>query len=377
MSKTNKIKILHAIRQGKVGGGETHVLDLVNELNKIRFESVILAFTDGPMIDKLKADGFKTYVIHTEMPFNFQVWKAVQQIISSENIDIIHAHGTRANSNVFSSSKALKIPLIYTVHGWSFHPDQHFIVKMIRTLSERFLVSVASKTICVSESNLNEGKKSFPMTRATVVVNGINQVKFNPDNIYPNIRTEFGISDTVVLVGYIARITAQKDPLSFIRAIAKIENNLDVKFLIVGEGDLKTKMLELAEELHILERVIFVDFRSDIPALLAAMDIFCLPSLWEGLPIALLEAMAMKKAIIATSIDGTRDLIKHMINGILVPTSSPEKLAEAITLLLANPSLRMKLGDAAAFTVSQQFEIKTMTKKIESIYEAEIQKPLM
>lgn len=369
MSGTSKIKILQTIRQGKVGGGETHVLDLVNELDKNRFESVILSFTEGPMVEKLKADGFKTYVVPTEKPFNYKVWDEVKQILSKENIDIVHAHGTRANSNTFSPAKKLNIPLIYTVHGWSFHPDQHPLVKLIRTLSERFLVKVAKKTICVSESNLREGKSKFPMPRASVIVNGINQVKFNPDLDYKDIRAEFGIPEDVVLVGYIARITAQKEPLNFLRAIAKIPAAANVKFLIVGDGDLKADMLALAQELSLSSRIIFQDFRSDIPAILNAIDIFCLPSLWEGLPIALLEAMAMRKAIIATSIDGTKDLVKHMENGILVPISTPQQLADAIQLLVNDAPLRLTLGKAAGKTVKENFNIATMTRAVEAVYE--------
>lgn len=364
----SKIKILQTIRQGKVGGGETHVLDLVNELDKDKFESVILSFTEGPMVDKLKADGFKTYVVSTEKPFNFKVWKEVQQIIAAEHIDIIHAHGTRANSNTFSSSKALNIPLIYTVHGWSFHPDQSKIVKIVRTLSERLLVKMADKTICVSQSNLNEGKSKFPMPNASVIVNGINQVKFNPELEFKNIRAEFKIDENDIVVGYIARITAQKDPFTFLKAIAKVPAETNVKFLIIGDGDLKKEMLELAKELNLGTRVVFEDFRDDIPAILSGMDIFCLPSLWEGLPIALLEAMAMRKAIIATAIDGTMDLINHMENGLLIPVSDADKLEEAITLLVADPILRTRLGQAAGVTVKEKFNIGTMTRKVEAVY---------
>jgi len=369
MTATKKIKILQAIRQGKVGGGETHVLDLVKELDKEKYESVILSFTDGPMVDKLKADGFKTYVVHTERPFNFNVWKDVKKIVEEEGIDLIHAHGTRANSNTFSSAKSFKKPLIYTVHGWSFHPDQSPLVKIIRTLSERFLVKVADKTICVSQSNLDEGKGKFPMPSSTVIVNGINQVKFNPDQDYKNIRNELGIAEDAVLVGYIARITAQKEPLTFLKAIAKIPVDLNVRFLIVGDGELKADMLVLCNELGLNSRIVFQDFRDDIPAILNGIDIFCLPSLWEGLPIALLEAMAMRKAIIATAIDGTKDLVTHLENGILVPTYSADKLAEAIEQLVNDPLLRNRIGLEAGKTVKEKFNIMDMTKKVEDVYD--------
>ncbi len=368
MIPKRKIKILQTIRQGKVGGGETHVLDLVNELDKNKFESVILSFTEGPMVDKLKADGFKTYVVPTEKPFNYKVWKDVRKILVNEQIDLIHAHGTRANSNIFSSAKALKIPIIYTVHGWSFHPDQNPLVKLIRTLSERFLVSMADRTICVSQSNLNEGKQKFPMPGSTVIVNGINQVKFNPDLDYEDVRASFGIEKDEILVGYIARITAQKAPLTFLKAISKIPATRKVKFLIVGDGDMKKEMVELAARLNLQSRIVFESFRSDIPAILNGIDIFCLPSLWEGLPIALLEAMAMRNAIIATAIDGTKDLVSHMKDGILIPISDPDQLAAAIELLITDEGLRRKLGENAGKNIKENFNISIMTRKVEMEY---------
>lgn len=366
MVPIKKIKILQAIRQGKVGGGETHVLDLVHQLDQSQFESVILSFTPGPMVEQLRAEGFNVYVIETERPFNWKVWPLVKDILVKEKIDLVHAHGTRANSNTFSSAKATGIPLVYTVHGWSFHPDQSFAVKAIRTMSERLLVNRATHTICVSQSNLNDGRKRFPIKNGEVIVNGINQQKFNPDLDYPNFRTEIGVSGDVVLVGYIARITAQKDPLNFLRAIALTPR--DIQVVIIGDGDLKPEMLKLAESLKLLDRITFLDFRTDIPAILKALDIFCLPSLWEGLPIALLEAMAMRKAIIATAIDGTKDLVKQMENGVLIPVDVPSKLADAIVMLAADKNLRERLGENAYLTVKENFGVKEMTDKIEKIY---------
>lgn len=368
MSAIKRIKVLHAIRQGKVGGGETHVLDLVNNLDKDKYESVILSFTDGPMVEQLNAGGFKTYVVSTEKPFNFRVWGDVKKILKSEKIDIVHAHGTRACSNTFSSARNLKIPVIYTVHGWSFHPDQGKVLKTMRILSERFLVSKVNTTVCVSEGNLKEGKRNFPMPRGIVVNYGINQVKFNPNNTYSDIRKEFGIGQDEVLISYIVRITIQKDPLVYIQAIANIKDKTNLKFLIVGDGDLKPKMLALAEELKLSPWVIFVGFRTDIPALLKATNVFCLPSLWEGLPIGLLEAMAMHKAIVATSIDGTTDVITDSENGFLVPPSNPAKLANAIEKLSSNKALQLSFGEKCGQLIDEKFNISIMVKNIEEQY---------
>lgn len=366
MKAIKKIRILHAIRQGKVGGGETHVLDLVHQLNPEKFESVILAFTPGPMVDQLKSEGFRVYVIPTERPFNWKVWPAVTELLTDENIDLVHAHGTRANSNTFYSAKKLNIPLVYTVHGWSFHPDQSMPIKFIRSQSERLLVSKADHTICVSQSNLTDGKKRFPISRGSVIVNGINQNKFNPDQSFPDFRKEINIEGNAVLVGYIARITAQKDPFNFLRSIALTPEL--IRYVIIGDGELKPEMLRLAAELGLMERIVFLDFRSDIPSILNAIDIFCLPSLWEGLPIALLEAMAMRKAIVATAIDGTKDLVRQMENGILIPVSEPEKLANAIITLASDRNLRERLGEQAYKTIKENFGVEEMTLKIEKVY---------
>jgi glycosyltransferase involved in cell wall biosynthesis len=363
-----KIRILQAIRQGKVGGGETHVLDLVNALDPEKFESVILSFTEGPMVDKLRVDGFKTYVVATEKPFNYKIWPLVKQIVLSEKIDIIHAHGTRANSNTFSTAKLLKLPLIYTVHGWSFHPDQTPIVKLIRTLSERLLVSMADRTICVSNSNLNDGQLRFPMPKSQVILNGVNQEKFNPDADYPDVRDEFNIGHNTILVGYIARITLQKEPFTFLYAISKIPISLALKFLIVGDGDLKDQMIDLSRTLGLEERVIFQGFRDDVPAILNSVDIYCLPSLWEGLPIGVLEAMAMRKAVIATSIDGTKEIISSGENGLLIPVKSPDMLAKAIITLSNDSKLRNKLANAAKETIVKSFNIVKMSEEISAVY---------
>lgn len=369
MPENKKIKILQTIRQGKIGGGETHVLDLVSTLNKGRYESIVLSFTEGPMVDKMKAMGIKTHVIYTEKPFDFSVWNRVKDILIEEKIEIVHAHGTRANSNTFSAANKLGIPVLYTVHGWSFHNDQNFLVKSIRTYGEKFLVKNAKKTICVSNSNYEDGAKRFSMKNASVITNGINLAKFDLNQSFKDIRKEFNIQEDEVLVGFIARMTSQKDPFTLLKAIARIPADNKIKFLIIGDGDCKEEVLKMADELGINSRVIFERFRQDIPDVLHGIDIFCLPSLWEGLPIALLEAMAMAKAVVATAIDGTKEVIIHEKNGLLVPVMNPDELAKALTLLAGDKNLRDRLSKEARLTVEQNYNVERMTREVEKIYD--------
>jgi glycosyltransferase involved in cell wall biosynthesis len=370
MPPQRKLRILETIRQGTIGGGETHVLDLVQALDKELYEPIVLSFTPGPMVDRLKAMGVKTYVIPTEKPFNFFKWGQVKQLLKDEKIDIVHAHGTRAGSNTFWAAKSLKLPIIYTVHGWSFHVDQKPLVLKTRQLGEKLLLNQADVTVCVSESNRQDGLAFDPMKRAVVIKNGVNLKKYNPDLAFKDIRAELGFGPERVLIGCIARITGQKDPLTFVRAAAAVPKDLPATFLLVGNGDLKESAVQLAKELGLTsERMVFLEARQDIPDFLRALNIYCLPSLWEGLSIGLLEAMAMGKAVVATAIDGTKEVVQDGVNGLFIPPKSPEKLAETLTRLITDAPLRLRLGAAARQTVHSEFNAETMTRQVEQLYQ--------
>lgn len=364
-----KLRVLETIRQGTIGGGETHVMDLTQALNKDLYEPIVLSFTPGPMVDRLREMGITTHVIETEKPFNIFRWQQVKQLLKDEKIDVVHAHGTRAGSNTFWAARQLGLPILYTVHGWSFHVDQKPLLLKSRQLGEKLLLSQADVTICVSNSNYRDGLAFSPMKRAVVVNYGVNLQKYNPEGSFKDIRAELGIDKDTVLVGCIARVTVQKDPFTYLRAIAAVPASLPIKFLLVGNGDLKPAALQLAEELKIGSRLVFLEARQDVPDLLRALDIYCLPSLWEGLPIGLLEAMAMAKAVVVTGVDGTKEAVQDGVNGVLIPPQSPPQLAEALMRLAADAPLRQTLGNAARQTVLREFNVETMTRHVEQLYD--------
>ena len=138
---------------------------------------------------------------------------------------------------------------------------------------------------------------------------------------------------------------------------------------MVGEGNEKEEGLKLAQELGLGDKVIFLPFRQDVPAILSAADLFVLPSLWEGFPIALLEAMAMGKAIIATAADGTSEIIIDGYNGILPdPGRLEDSLAETMLSLAADPERCRTLGRHARETIDRQFSARHMTRQVEALY---------
>jgi glycosyltransferase involved in cell wall biosynthesis len=365
-----RIKILECIRQGQVGGGESHLLSLVENLDRSLFEPVVLSFTDGPMIDRLRQMQVPVHIIHTTKPFDVTRWGAVKNLLKEQRIDLIHAHGTRANSNVLWAAKSLNIPVIYTVHGWSFHPDQNAVVRRIRIMGERYLTSRSDLNISVSASNQQTGKQYMPSFDSIVINNGIDLQKFDPTRTYKDIREEFGIDPDTVLILFIARFTLHKQPLSLIRAFGDaVKTNPNMRLLMVGDGDQKEEAVKMITESGLAGKISLSPFRQDVPDVLAAADIFVLPSLWEGLPIGLLEAMAMGKAVIASNVDGTSEILSHGENGWLVETDQlVPRLSEALVSLSVDENKRKEFGQKAISTVSERFNAANMTRHIERKY---------
>ena len=364
-----RLRILEVIRQGQIGGGETHLLDLVEFLNKEEFEPICLAFTDGEMITRMKTLGIECHVIETQKPFDRKVQQQVRQLMLDWKIDIVHAHGSRAASNVVWPARQLKLPVVYTVHGWSFHDDQPWLVRKLRAWSERLICHRAEKVICVSKSNAETGRMVFGLKACKVIENGINLRRFNPASTFPDLRKEFGFSTDDFIVGFIARNTKQKAPLLFLESLRRAHEQAPlIKGLFIGEGDLDAETDSFIAQHQMKGYLYRSKFRLDVPALLKSIDAYCLPSLWEGLSIALLEAMSMGKAIIATPTDGTKELITDSVNGLVVPFNDADETAKAMLRFLSDGALRTRCGEEARHLVAERFNAERVARAVEEIY---------
>jgi len=365
-----KTRVLETIRQGKIGGGESHVLDLVASLDKTAFDPIVLSFTEGPMITALQKMNIPAFVIESEKAFDISVWKKVKKLMEDQQIDIVHVHGTRANTNVLWAARQLRLPVVYTIHGWSFHDGLHPLAKRLRIAAEKFITRKTQVNICVSESNRQTGIKALKGFSGIVVRNGINLQKFNPDAQYPDLRAEYGIPEDKLLVCFIARMTYQKDPVGMIRGFAAaLQQAPQLHLLMIGDGELMDAATAAATAAGIEKQVTFAGFRQDVPAVLHAADIYCLPSLWEGFPIGVLEAMAMGKAVIASDVDGTKEAVQDGENGLLVPSGNPAALAAAMVKVAGDSALRARLQENAKAVIAANFNVAGMTEKIAAVYQ--------
>ena len=370
MTEEGKIRVLEVIQQGKIGGGESHLLTLIGQMDRSRFEPVVVALSAGEMIERLTAMGVTNYVVNSPYPFNVKVWRKLRDILEKERIDIVHTHGARALSNLIRPAAKLGIPVVHTVHGWSFHDHLPAWKRRMRIAGERYLTGKAFVNIAVSGSNERIGREMFgPSFRCTVINNGVDLLVYAGGG-RSEIRKELGIPEDAVVISWVARFIHDKNPLPLIRAFARVTaTHPGIYLLLVGDGPARESAQRLAEELGVGERVLFPGFRSDVAEILAASDIFSLPSIKEGLPVSLIEAMAMHNAVIATDVQGCIDVVTDGRDGLLVSLRGLEdNLAGALSELLDDPEKRNRLAAQGRVTVEERFNATVMARKIEALY---------
>lgn len=348
------------------------MLTLIQKLDRQMITSHVLSFTDGPMVSKLREWQIPVKVISLSSTFDPTLLKKVKRLVDAWQIDLVHAHGTRACINMLIPAKLLKLKLLYTIHGWSFHDDQSRFVQFLRKTAEKILVRSANHVICVSNANYETGMELISSFQATVIKNGIDLKRFNHAAEYKQYRDEWGVPENALVILFAARMTWQKQPQLMLKVFDQAADQQPDLFLVMaGEGELSAKISEMLKGLNNRERVRLLPFYADMQGVLGSADIFVLPSLWEGLPMSLLEAMAMGKAIVATAVDGTKELLSHGDNGILVQVGAnlENDFAQVLVDLAQNPDLRKKLSASAIETVTMDFNADAMASQTSAVYQ--------
>lgn len=370
-TSASKIHILHAIRQGKIGGGETYILQLIDGMDKNVFQHTVLSFTDGPMIDSLKQKGVHCIVVPIRYPFQISFFFQLFQLIKNIHPDIIHVHGSRAASNLVPLANLLRIPVLYTIHGWSFHPGQPRFQFQLRRIAENLITRFTYVNMNVSYADQQVGCHYLKGYRSIVVRNGVELDKFGWKPCTRSVRQELSIAEDAIVIAFVARMTFQKNPFLLLKAFKQLLNtvNRQIFLIMAGDGELMPDINGWIKNNRLISQIRLLGFRQDVSAILHSSDIYCLPSIWEGMPIGLLEAMATKNAVVASDIPPHREVIAHAENGLLFTSQDEKSLFLCLHELCSSDDLRMKLQRAARHTVEREFDIHQTIYQIEKIYE--------
>jgi glycosyltransferase involved in cell wall biosynthesis len=363
------LRILQVIDGLNVGGAEVLLVDLVRSLREAGHHVQVAYSTPGPMAPRLAEMG----VPLTRLPRLARVDPfllfGLARLMRREKPDIVHTHLFKSDLHGRLAARWTGVPaVISTAHNndsWAKRAPLGWLYGRTSRLADR-IIAVSDE---VREYQI---KYTFlPPEKIVTIDNGVDLRRFvGKESAGRAVRTELGIASDVPLIGIIGRLTPQKDHATFLQAAAQIRATLPAaRFLVVGDGPLREELVAQARSLGLEQTVNFCGLRSDIPAVLAALDVLVFSSRWEGLPVTLLEGMAAARPIVSTAVGGVPGVVADGEFALLVPLGDPSALADATLRVLCDPALARKLGAAALERVREKYSLESMLKQTLALYE--------
>lgn len=290
--------------------------------------------------------------------------------------DIVHTHSSKTGVLGRLAARLAGIPcIVHTVHGFAFPAAKSKLQRQIFHAMEWIGARCSHLVICLHEEDARICREQLklPAERVAILPNGIDLNKFSPVTSREQLHTLRDKLDLPVdrqMIIMVGRLWEQKNPACLVKAYCSIWEQGDpgADLVLVGEGELQPQLQALVNEAGLQAHVHFLGWRTDTPDLLRASDIFVLPSRWEGMPLAILEAMGTGLSVVVSDIPGNRHLVEHEQQGLLFPVADPASLAAALRKLIANPDLRATLGNNARQKVEQQHDICDRIRRIEMLY---------
>jgi len=368
-----KIKILYVIDNRSFRGGERVFAQLATGLDRERFEPVVAALPSDPFADRLRAHEIRLYPVDMRSRYKVRALWQLLRIIQSERIDVIHTQGAGGDFFGRLAGALARRPFIVSAMAILVDDSQiNRFKKRLSTATDRLSERFVDRFTTVSESLRQRliREHNLDPCRVYTIHNGIAIDRWDSSITTPGqFRQELGIPANVHLVGGIGSLVWQKGFEYFIQAAARISEMEPLsRFVIVGEGHLRPELERQARALGLEEKLIFTGFRQDVRIVFADLDVFVLSSLLEGLPMVLLEAMAMQCPTVATNIDGIPEVLTHGETGWLVPPRDISALTNGIVTLLRDQDLTRQLGEQARRHVAQYFSVREMVRKNEQLY---------
>ncbi len=361
MFKIKKIKVIQVISDSNIGGAGKVVLNLLSCFDRNKIDCKIIIPKDSQLKSYIKMMDYKIFEIDNlgEVSFDFGLIKKLAKIFKSEKPDVVHTH---ASLSARIAAKILKIKVVYTRH-WIGYQKTNFFLKLINNYFCDAAIAVSQEA---SHSIITTGINA---KKVNIVRNGIMPLRIYSEMEKKFLRHKYKIGNEFVF-GVVARLEEVKGIKYFIEAANKfLSYNKSAKFLIFGDGSLKNNLENYVHELCLEKKIIFCGFINNVEEAVNLFDVFVLPSIQEALPLALLEAMSLGCACIATKCGGPSEIIVDKKNGILVAKKNVDDLFKAMKLLFDNNDLREKIGHEALKLIKNNFSAQEMTDKTVKIYE--------
>lgn len=356
-------RILHLITELDVGGAQKALGRLLAHLNRERFAPQVACLYNGDkaVAQEIRALGIAVTDLGMTKKWRWDAFWRLYRLLRRERPKILHTWMFHANVPGRVMGRLAGVPVIISSErtmgqeaAWRYRLN-------------RFTHPLADRVVCVSQqvADFAADHVGIPRTNTVVIPNGVDLRTFGQSLTVREARLALGLPLDEPLIGTVTRLQPVKRLDVLLYAVAPLP---DVHAVIVGDGPQLARLETLSDELNLETRVRFIGHRRDVRPWLAALDVFVLPSAWEGMSNALLEAMATGLPVVATAVGGTPEVVVDGVTGLLVPPGDPDLLAQAIRQLLRDLDLRHTMGQAGRARVEKSFSIEETVRRTEELY---------
>ena len=361
--------VLQLIDGLNVGGAEVLLRDLASGLLRRGYQVSVGYSTPGPLVQELE----NLDISLTRLPRLARVdpflLARIIRLMRRERPQIVHTHLFKSDFHGRLAAKITGVPIVVS----TLHNNDAWAQKKLLGSLYGATARYADRLIAVSAEvrDFQIRHTGVPAEKIVTIDNGVDLSRFaGQEEKGKKLRQNLGIAPSAPLFGIIGRLKPQKDHVTFLKAAAVLlQEQPNARFLIIGDGPLRAELEKMTKAMDLSSAAIFTGLRSDIPALLAAIDVLVLSSQWEGLPVTLLEGMAASRPVVATAVGGVPSVVLPDISAFLVPPEAPQELAQACLKLAKNPELRQRMGQAGYQRVAKKYSLDTMIDKTTAIYD--------
>ncbi|TAK07834.1 MAG: glycosyltransferase [Candidatus Manganitrophaceae bacterium] len=373
MGIKKQINVLFVIVQMEMGGAERLVCNIVSKLDRQIFNPSIAWFFGDKVLDEFKKLEVPLHHIPKVKRLDFGAMRRLADLLRRESIDVVNAHHFMPLLYSFYGCKMLGRKLVYTEHSGLEIEKLSWKWKTVGG----YLIHLSDRAVGVSPAVSNQIEKTFNVSSAktSTIVNGVSVELFEKKKENPSLKKEIGIKEDEAVIGMVANFHKIKNHLLLLKAFNEvIKEGKRAKLLLVGQGfesiidNAEPEIRSFIAENGLSEHVLTLGYRTDVPALLGIMDIFCLTSFNEGLPIGLIEAMAAGLPVVGTDVGGIRDLITPNKNGFLVAPADVEGLKKALLLLIQDESMRKKLGQESRQSAFRDYSLDRCIQNYQNLF---------
>ncbi len=379
-------RLLELVTLSDWGGAQAYVFALSQGFGDT-FDVTVACAPGGPLVPRLRAEGFRVVEIPSlvRSPYPVADLKTLWWLtrwMRRERFAIVHCHSTKAGLLGRFAARMAGVPgIVFTVHGWPFMDWRHPLMRATVMLAERAAARISTAIIFVSEHDRQLALQTGigRADRMYVIQNGIDPLQWRPDPAASHPTAVTGdagesaatvgdgpaASDGGCTVVSVGRLTDQKDPATLLRAWERIRQ--PHRLVLVGDGYLRPRLEAMVRD-SMVGRVAVLGAREDVSALLRAADVFVLASRWEGLPLAVLEAMMSGLPVVATAVGGVAEAVVDGETGFLVSPQDPDALSSALGQLLDDPALRRRMGVAGQRRALEHFTETRMLRETAEVY---------